>query len=112
MPKLAEVHGLVTLDGKPYPNAKVTFSPAKGRPSEGVTDSSGKFELFYLPQMKGAELGEHTVSITTQYQTPENPTPETANFVEPLLPKYNSKSALSVSVENGNNEINFPLTSK
>jgi hypothetical protein len=111
VPKLAAVKGVVTLDGTPYPNAHVAFSPPKGRPSEGVTDSEGKFELTYLPQVKGAELGSHTVMITTQYQAPENPTTE-VSFVEPLPPKYNVRSSLSVTVENGNNEVNFPLTSK
>lgn len=109
VPPLAEVSGVVTLDGAPYPNAHVTFSPAKGRPSEGVTDSEGKFELTYLPKVKGAEVGTHTVIITTQYQVPENSTKE-VNFVEPLPPKYNVQSSLTVTVDAGNNEVNFPLT--
>jgi hypothetical protein len=108
---LAAVSGVVTLDGTPYPNAHVTFSPAKGRPSEAVTDSEGKFELTYLPKVKGAELGNHTVTITTQYQAPENPGTEKP-FVEPLPPKYNVQSTLSATVAAGKNEVSFPLTSK
>lgn len=108
---LAAVSGVVMLDGTPYPNAHVTFSPVKGRPSEGVTDSEGKFELTYLPQVKGAELGKHTVTITTQYQAPENPGKE-APFAEPLPLKYNVQSTLSAEVAAGKNEVNFPLTSK
>lgn len=111
LPKLSTVSGVVTLDGAPYPNAYVMFAPAKGRPSEGVTDSSGKYELSFLPGVKGAELGEHKVSITTQYQAPENPGSEPP-FVEPLPPKYNVASTLTATVTSGSNEVNFDLTSR
>jgi len=112
LPKLAAVSGVVTLDGVPYPNAKVVFSPAKGRPSEGVTDGNGKYELMYLPEVKGAELGNHTVSITTQYQAPENPTGNEPQFKEPLPSKYHVTSTLTATVNEGANEVSFPLLRK
>lgn len=109
MPSLATVSGIVTLNGAPYPNARVAFSPAQGRPSEGITDSTGKYELSYLPGVKGVEPGDHSVSITTQYQAPENPGSEPP-FVEPLPPKYNVTSTLTAKVEKGSNQIDFTLT--
>src|SRR5690606_25476771 len=111
LPELASVTGVVTLDDAPYPNAHVMFTPAQGRPAEGVTDSNGKYELTYLPGVKGAEPGTYKVSITTQYQAPENPGNE-PQFVEPLPAKYNVSSTLSETVSPGKNEINFPLKSK
>jgi hypothetical protein len=111
LPDLADVSGIVTLDGAPYPNAYVVFAPAKGRPAEGVTDSSGKYQLNYLPGVKGAVPGSYTVSITTQYQAPENPGTERP-FVEPLPAKYNVRSTLSATVAPGSNEANFDLTRK
>ncbi|WP_425614836.1 carboxypeptidase-like regulatory domain-containing protein [Anatilimnocola sp. NA78] len=111
LPKLGLVSGTVTLDGAPYPNAHVTFTPAQGRPSEGMTDSNGKYELTFMPEVKGAQLGEHTVSITTHYQAPENPGSE-PQFKEPLPPKYNVQSTLKQTVASGPNEFNFALTSK
>lgn len=109
LPPLGEVHGVVTLNGAPYPNAQVVFIPAEGRPSEGVTDSTGRFELTYLPQVKGAQLGDHTVMITTRYQAPENPGSEPP-FVEPLPPKYNNQSTLTATVSAGVNQFDFALT--
>lgn len=111
LPELASVSGVVTLDSKPHANAHVMFIPAQGRPAEAVTDSNGKYELNYLPGVKGAEPGTYTVSITTQYQAPENPGNEPP-FVDPIPPKYNVGSTLSEKVSPGKNEINFELQSK
>lgn len=109
-PPLGTVSGVVTLDDAPYPNANVVFTPAKGRPSVGLTDGSGRYELNYLPETKGAELGEHTVSITTNYQAPESG--KEVNFKEPLPVKYHENSTLSATVVAGSNKHDFPLTSK
>lgn len=111
LPNLAKVSGVVKLDDKPHANAHVMFTPAQGRPSEGVTDASGKYELSYLPGVKGAQLGEHKVSITTQYQAPENPGSEPP-FKEPIPTKYNEQSTLSKTVEAGANQFDFDLKTK
>jgi hypothetical protein len=76
-----------------------------------VTDSAGKYELTYMPEVKGAELGEHTVSITTQYQAPENPDGG-APFVDPIPSKYNTSSTLKATVVKGDNQHDFPLVTK
>lgn len=110
-PQLGTVSGVVTLDGAPHPNARVTFSPTQGRPSEGVTDATGKYELSYLPGVKGAVPGDHVVSITTQYQAPENPGSEPP-FIDPIPAKYNVASTLKANVAAGPQEQNFALTSK
>ncbi len=111
IPSLGQVQGVVTLDGAPYPNARVTFTPAQGRPSDGVTDSSGKYELTYMADVKGAQLGDHTVSITTQYQAPENPG-DAPPFKEPLPAKYHERSTLKATVNKGENQHDFQLVSK
>ncbi len=110
VPPLGTVHGVVTFSGQPYASARVTFTPAKGRPSQGVTDSEGKYELMYLPKVKGAELGEHTVTINTNYQAPENPDGG-APFVDPLPAKYNVNTTLKKTVEKGDNKHDFALDS-
>lgn len=63
LPELAPVTGLVTLNGEPLSNAIVTFTPTAARPSVGETDESGRFELMYLPEVDGALLGEHKVTV-------------------------------------------------
>lgn len=107
---LGRVEGTVTLDGAPYPNAMVVFTPAKGRPSKGVTDDQGRYELIYLRDTRGAEPGEHKVLITTippsQPDTYTGPPPK-----EPLPPRYNRKSELVETVELGKNVIDFELKS-
>ncbi len=50
VPKLAPVHGVVTMDGKPLANATVRFIPESGRPSVGVTDEQGRYELNYTDE--------------------------------------------------------------
>lgn len=60
---VGEVTGVVTLDGKPLPNAVVTFVPKAGGPSGvGTTDAEGKYQLLTVEEA-GAVVGEHLVSI-------------------------------------------------
>jgi hypothetical protein len=110
VPPLGKVTGVVTLDDAPYPNANVIFTPEKGRPSQGLTDSAGRYELTYLPEVKGAEIADHTVSITTQNQAPADG--KEVDFKEPLPKKYNENTTLTAKVVSGQNEHNFPLKSK
>jgi hypothetical protein len=71
-PKLAPVSGIVTFDGKPYPNAVVMFQPvaskgtdSPGRGSSGITDKDGRFVLKYDGQENGAVVGKCSVRIVT-----------------------------------------------
>ncbi len=102
-PPLADVTGTVTLDGRPLPNAVVTFLPIqRGRASRGMTDSAGHYELRYLRDIRGAILGSHQVMITTASE--EKP--------GELLPaRYNQQTTLSVEVERGVKQYCFDLTS-
>lgn len=63
--RVATVHGVVTLDGKPIENASVAFMPqAGGRPAFALTDADGKFELSTFGTADGALIGNHVVTIT------------------------------------------------
>lgn len=105
------VTGIVTMDGAPLPNARVTFTPPQGRPSTGVTDASGRYELRYVRDTMGAEVGRHAVAITTEFVPPvsdvETPTPP-----EKIPARYNTATTLSEEVQAGPNEIDFALESK
>ncbi|MBB03288.1 MAG: hypothetical protein CMJ47_11620, partial [Planctomyces sp.] len=62
-PELADVTGVVTLDGEPVDGASVAFSPKSGmRGASAQTNELGEFELSYASTM-GCPLGEHTVEI-------------------------------------------------
>src|SRR4051794_9588941 len=73
-PALAPVSGRVMMDGKPLPNATVTFRPlakdgSSVLESVGTTDSDGRYTLKALvsgaaESPAGAMAGKHKVMIT------------------------------------------------
>src|SRR5689334_3923065 len=68
---LAPVHGRVTCNGKPVPQAGVIFSPAgqsesdrqPGKAAAGSTDADGRYVLTTYRPGDGALVGQHHVSI-------------------------------------------------
>ena len=128
-PALAPVEGTVTLDGNPVQGAEVEFEPTGegGRPSVGITDANGHYELDYTMKEKGALLGEHIVRITTEGVGDEDedeggeestrPTDEEldegprAGSTVPIPARYNVDSELKRTVEKGKNTFDFPLES-
>ena len=119
MPALGTVEGSVTLDGQPVEKAVVSFLPEEGRTSTGITDSDGHYELYYTKDVKGAEVGTHTVWIVGQEQfrrfavePPGRPGQEKKkdpNQPPPLPEKYNTKTALTRDVWPGSNTLDFKL---
>ena len=126
---VGEVQGVVTLDGKPLPNAVVTFVPKAGGPSGvGKTDAEGKYQLLTVNE-RGAVIGEHMVSIVCVPETPaaaESYSSDDPRYAEAMakrtnykqakpvtkLPeRYNLQTELVEEVESGSNEINFELKS-
>lgn len=60
-----KVQGVVTLNGKPVPNATVAFRPTDGGHSAyGVTKEDGSYELSSLKPGDGALPGTHRVTVT------------------------------------------------
>ena len=119
-PDLGKVSGAIKMDGNPLAGVTVTFAPTDGRPSSGVTDASGKYELTYAHDTKGAQVGEHTVHIISQ-GGPEgggNPNEERGGdaaadvFMGVIPTKYNEESTLTASVKAGSNTFDFDLESK
>lgn len=104
LPDLAPVSGTVTMDGKPLSSASVLFESANGQVASGVTDASGRYELTYKGETKGAEIGENTVRITTAL---DHPTPP--DYQDPIPKKYNESSELKVTVKPGENTHDFAL---
>lgn len=104
------VGGTVTMDGAPLPDALVTFQPEGGRPSYGRTDQSGRYELIYTRDEKGAVPGKHTVSISTLQEG--DPDEGTESVPEKVPAKYNTNTELTREVEPGPNEFDFDLSSE
>ena len=103
-PPLGRVHGVVTLDGVPLAGAIVLFTPdGPGRTSGGITDAEGRYTLTYLREIPGANLGWHTVRMTTA--TEEN------GRRERVPVRYRGEKAPRAEVLAGDNAIDFPLGS-
>ncbi len=110
-PDLGTVSGTITLDGSPLANAKVEFQPESGRPSYGVTNSQGEYELEYSPDAKGAKIGQHTVRITSRALGENAQGDVVVTQAEQVPDVYNTKTELSVTVEPGDNDVPFELDS-
>ena len=68
-PKLGEVSGVVTFEGKPLEKATVTFTPVDGQMSFDRTEADGSYQLQFADGRPGAMLGENVVSIETDGDT-------------------------------------------
>jgi hypothetical protein len=104
-PPLGLVEGVVTLDGVPLPAAMVVYTPdGPGRSSTAVTDTSGRYALVFLRDIPGANVGTHTVRITTATGK---------RGVREMLPtRYHRKTVLTATVQPGSNTIDFALQSR
>lgn len=106
---LGLVRGSVTLNGQPLARATVEFTPQKGGPSYGKTDTRGFYELAYLPGKEGAMVGEHIVRITTyDWITLNNGSK--SELPEQVPARYNAESELRASVSPGSQKIDWELS--
>lgn len=107
-PPIASVQGTVTLDGKPLPDATVTFQPDTGRPSFGATDENGRYAMEFNVDRPGVLLGHNKVFIRTRKED------DNGKLVQKefLPPRYHDRSELEAVVEQKANVIDFQLTSK
>lgn len=106
-PDLATVSGTVTVDGQPMKRVHVQFHPvAGGRPSSGVTDDAGKYELAFTPDAMGAMPGQNRVSVDLlpQYDDDGNELP-----MEKFLVNKTMEGKTSLEVTNGDNTFDFEL---
>lgn len=98
-PDLGQVHGTVTLKGKPLAGVLVVFHPPKGHISCATTDRDGHYNLIYLREDQGAIVGMHRVRIAplVPEDSPRQATPDW------------SKKIVQKQVVAGKNEIDFDL---
>jgi hypothetical protein len=109
---IGKVSGKVTLDGQPLPDAIVQFTTKdKTSTSAGTTDTNGNYTLYYVADIQGAEIGEHTVSITTFKSGDPSGDPPIPRVPEKVPAKYNMKTELTATVKAGRNSQDFELKS-
>lgn len=128
-PALAPVSGVVTLDGKPYPKAVISFQPIgtpenpnPGRGSSAYTDEQGRFVLRTDNERKGAVVGKHRVRIMTRGNDVVGQ--DTAGVgsadgapskreVDPIPPEWNALSTVEFEVPpGGTDKANFDIVTK
>ncbi|QDT69371.1 hypothetical protein MalM25_23080 [Planctomycetes bacterium MalM25] len=77
-PKMANVSGVVTLEGEPVPNVVVRFQPlppegesfATGKAAFGEAGADGKFRLSTYGEYDGAVVGVHRVTVSSLDSSP------------------------------------------
>lgn len=130
-PTLAPVSGVVTLDGKPYPDAVVSFQPIgseelpnPGRGSSGFTDANGRFVLKYDGITPGAVVGKHRVRIMTKGNDvmiagggegtgSDDYTPPANMKIDPIPAEWNGLSTKEFVVPSGGTDkANFEIQSR
>jgi hypothetical protein len=106
-PPLAEVTGIVTLDGQPVEGAGLQFSVEGpgGAVAYGRTDESGRYEMHFGKSRTGAVVGKNRVRITSDDRVTIGDKKFQSTEVFP--PQYNTKSEQFVDVVEGTNEFNF-----
>ncbi len=115
-PDVASVTGTVKLDGKPLPDAQVTFIPLDGtggRPGTATTDGNGRYVLHFSEGREGAIPGKNRVQITTGRSSGEDADGNPVAAVPEKVPMtYNSKTTLEFVVEPAKENIaDFDLKS-
>lgn len=114
-PELADVSGTVTVDGKPVPNAVLTFIPTGGTTSYGKTNVQGKYKMMFTDTKSGAMVGTHKVEIDVKRFSKEEVAEMKASGMEASadfvpIPKKYDKEPLTAEVKRGGNTIDFALT--
>jgi hypothetical protein len=107
-PRLVEVKGTITLDGKPLEGAAVQFVYTDyPQTAKGLTDASGNFSMVYYNR-SGAPLGPCKIVIRKQGPAPDG----SGALMELIPPKYNANSQELVEItKSGPNEFKFDIRS-
>lgn len=120
-PAIVAVEGVITLDGKPIPDIRVTFQPEnkseemRGMGSFGLTDADGKFVLKLSDnERSGAVVGPHTVILADKRtEDVEDSDAGPGSKVKSRLPVKVLNEPMRIEVvSGGKNEPHIDLKSK
>lgn len=101
-PDLAQVSGVVTLDGKPVSGVNILFQPEAGRAAVGMTDEDGRYKLEYLYGVSGCKMGTNTVGFDWP--------PDSLGMVA-IPASYTGTNAFKFDVKPGSNTFDLPMIS-
>lgn len=113
----AAVSGKVSIDGIPLSQGSISFIPTDGTkgPVGGGEIKDGRYDI-----PSSVVIGTNRVEIRGRIRTgrmveaipPAQPGSMVEEMKEAVPPKFNSRSALKVTVESGENLLDFPLETK
>ena len=108
-----QVTGVVTLDGQPLSKARVEFIPTSesGRIATGRTEADGGFKLTTSKSVSSVFPGQYKVKITTSVTTGTSDA-DLKTTPEKVPAKYNRRTKLTSTVEDGLNQLDFELLTK
>jgi hypothetical protein len=98
-PRIVDVAGTLTRNGKPVPGLEVYFMPDQGRPSVGMADSQGRFKLGYTHDQDGAITGSHTVFVVFNPRQTGAERVAAPAELRPILEKYGTKDVSPLRIE-------------
>ena len=114
------VSGVVTLDGDPLPQARVSFEPRRegsqlnaGPGSYATTDAKGRYRMETIHGRRGAVVATHDVTIST-FHAKMNPAKDEVDVITPeRVPEpYRQQGALTFAVPpEGTDAADFSLKS-
>lgn len=106
--EVGKVTGIVTQGGQPLSDATVTFYPVGGRPSIGITDEAGRYQLQFTESVQGAMVGTHKVNIS--YGGPPPPgEADRAKRAKRVLPPTSVDWPDPIEVTASSNQLDFDL---
>ena len=126
-PRMAPVHGIVTVKGKPISEGDIMFYPSSGRPAMGQIGEDGSYSLTTTTPGDGAQIGEYVVTIEAVEVTEAAPPPTsleeeiemgrqgrapTEATVRWLVPEEfadRTTTPLKATVKDGDNKLDFEI---
>src|SRR5262245_28750207 len=111
-PNISTVTGEVTLDGQPLKEGIIRFVPVNGdTPTADAPIVNGRFKAPVPPGQKRVEISAPKPGKKRKaYDTPDSP--EVEDVGELIPERYNAKSELPLTVQQGAQEKRFELKGK
>lgn len=106
-----QVHGKVTLDGKPLADGSIVTLPESGRGAQGII-KNGEFELGTTGRSDGAAIGKHKVAVISQEKSQAGPEGGAGKSLIPARYTNPDSSGLTIDVTAGTNTPTLELLTK
>jgi len=114
-PTVVPIEGMVTHNGAPVPDLRISFEPEKGRPSWAISDKNGHFVAHYDEDHEGVLVGNHALWVLEDPNKNDpllnegKPRPKRTPELQAVLDKYGSREKSPLKVEFKKADRNYQL---